>query len=289
MEFLDFCRSHGIVIHDYPPAGVWKRFPTEDHPHKKNGAVKFMGTHGFVQNHATSTVVSIWKPDSPVATKTKSEYLASIRQAEDERRKHQQAAIKRAIAMLNGSGFATHPYLEKKGFPDEQGNVLWHEGKPVLLIPMRVNGSLVGVQQIDADGGKKFLYGQRTSGATFTFDNKGINVVCEGYATALSVRAAMKQMKHRYTLHVCFSAGNMVKVASGLERGIVIADNDASGTGQEAAQKIGWPTWMSDRTGEDANDFHMRVGMFAFTQSLTHTINVQRQSGAALQVTARRP
>jgi len=158
-----------------------------------------------------------------------------------------------------------------------------------LLIPMRVAGSLVGVQQIDADGGKKFLYGQRTSGATFTFDNKGVNIVCEGYATALSVRAAMKQMKQRYTLHVCFSAGNMVKVASGLERGIVIADNDASGTGQEAAQKIGWPTWMSDRTGEDANDFHMRVGMFAFTQSLTHTINVQRQSGAASQVTARRP
>jgi putative DNA primase/helicase len=154
---------------------------------------------------------------------------------------------------------------------------------------MRVGGSLVGVQQIDADGGKKFLYGQRTSGATFTFDNRGVNVVCEGYATALSVRAAMKQMKQRYTLHVCFSAGNMVKVASGLEQGIVIADNDASGTGQETAQKIGWPTWMSDRTGEDANDFHMRVGMFAFTQSLTHTINVQRQSGAASQVTARRP
>jgi putative DNA primase/helicase len=99
----------------------------------------------------------------------------------------------------------------------------------------------------------------------------------------------MKQMKQRYTLHLCFSAGNMVKVASGLERGIVIADNDASGTGQEAAQKIGWPTWMSDRTGEDANDFHMRVGMFQFTQSLTHTINAQRQNGAASQVTARRP
>jgi putative DNA primase/helicase len=240
MEFLDFCRSHGIVIHDYPPAGVWKRFPTEDHPHKKNGAVKFMGTHGFVQNHATSTVVSIWKPDSPVATKTKSVYLASIRQAEDERRKHQQAAIKRAIAMLNGSGFATHPYLEKKGFPDEQGNVLWHEGKPVLLIPMRVAGSLVGLQQIDADGGKKFLYGQRTNAATFTFNNKGMNIVCEGYATALSVRAALKQMKQRYTLHVCFSAGNMAKVAAGLERGIVIADNDASGTGQQVAQQIGW-------------------------------------------------
>jgi putative DNA primase/helicase len=286
MDFIQFARSHGIIIDAHPPLGVWKRFPTEDHPRSRNGAVKYMGDVGFVQNHATSTVVSIWKPDSPVTAEDKKISVAAIRQADDQRRKQQQVAIQRAIGMLNGSGFSTHPYLEKKGFADEQGNVLWIEGKPVLLIPMRVAGSLVGLQQIDADGGKKFLYGQRTSGATFTFDNKGVNIVCEGYATALSVRAAMKQMKQRYTLHVCFSAGNMIKVASGLESGIVIADNDASGTGQEAAQKIGWPTWMSDRTGEDANDFHMRVGMFAFTQSLTHTINVQRQSGA-LQVTAR--
>jgi putative DNA primase/helicase len=286
MDFIQFARSHGIIIDAHPPMGVWKRFPTEDHPRSRNGAVKYMGDVGFVQNHATSTVVSIWKPDSPVTAEDKKISVAAIRQADDQRRKQQQVAIQRAIGMLNGSGFSTHPYLARKGFADEQGNVLWVEGKPVLLIPMRVAGSLVGLQQIDADGGKKFLYGQRTSGATFTFDNKGVNIVCEGYATALSVRAAMKQMKHRYTLHVCFSAGNMVKVASGLESGIVIADNDASSTGQEAAQKIGWPTWMSDRTGEDANDFHMRVGMFAFTQSLTHTINVQRQNGA-LQVTAR--
>jgi len=289
MDFIQFARSHGIIIDAHPPLGVWKRFPTEDHPRSRNGAVKYMGDVGFVQNHATSTVVSIWKPDSPVTAEDKKISVAAIRQADEQRRKQQQVAIQRAIGMLNGSGFSTHPYLAKKGFADEQGNVLWVEGKPVLLIPMRVAGSLVGLQQIDADGGKKFLYGQRTSGASFIFDNKGVNIVCEGYATALSVRAAMKQMKQRYTLHVCFSAGNMIKVASGLESGIVIADNDASGTGQEAAQKIGWPTWMSDRTGEDANDFHMRVGMFAFTQSLTHTINVQRQSGAASQVTARRP
>ena len=286
MDFIQFAKSHGIIINDHPPMGVWKRYPTEDHPRSRNGAVKYMGTHGFVQNHATATVVSIWKPDSPVASEMKLACLATIQKSEDYRRKQQQVAIQRAIAMLNGSGFATHPYLVAKGFPDEQGNVIWHEGKPVLLIPMRVAGSLVGLQQIDADGGKKFLYGQRTNGATFTFNNKGVNMVCEGYATALSVRAALKQMKQRYTLHVCFSAGNMAKVAAGLERGIVIADNDASGTGQQVAQQIGWTTWMSDRVGEDANDYHQRVGMFEFTQSLTHTFNALRQSGE-LQVIAR--
>ena len=281
MDFIQFARSHGILINDLPPLGVWKRFPTEDHPRSRNGAVKFMGDVGFVQNHATSTVVSIWKPDSPITTKVKSTYLASIRSAEDEQKKKQHQAMQRAVGMLNGSGLSTHPYLEAKGFTDEQGNVLWAEGKPVLLIPMRVAGNLVGLQQIDQDGGKKFLYGQRTSNAVFTFDNKGMNVLCEGYATALSVRLAFKQMKQRYTLHVCFSAGNMAKVAAGLEPGLLIADNDASGTGQRVAEESGWKYWLSDRVGEDANDFHQRVGLFQFTQSLTRSMLSSRAESSA--------
>lgn len=271
MDFLDFARSHGIIIHDYPPLGTWKRYPTEDHPRKTNGAVKFMGTHGFVQNHAVDTVVSIWKPDSRNQLDLR-QIRSSVLNAEAEQRKRQQEATRKAVRMLNDSGMMTHPYLEAKGFADEQGNVLRIEGKPVLLVPMRVAGSLVGVQMIDAEGGKKFLFGQRTSGATFTFDNKGINILCEGYATALSVRLALKTMKRRYTLHVCFSAGNMLKVAESLKPGLVIADNDASGTGQKTAAQIGWPTWISDTTGEDANDYHRRVGLFKFTQSLTQSM-----------------
>lgn len=271
MDFLDFARSHGIIIHDYPPLGTWKRYPTEDHPRKTNGAVKFMGTHGFVQNHAVDTVVSIWKPDSPIQIDHRL-IRSSVLNAEAEQRKRQQEATRKAVRMLNDSGMMTHPYLEAKGFPDEQGNVLRIEGKPVLLVPMRVAGSLVGVQMIDAEGGKKFLFGQRTSGATFTFDNKGINILCEGYATALSVRLALKTMKRRYTLHVCFSAGNMLKVAESLKPGLIIADNDASETGQKTAAQIGWPTWISDTAGEDANDYHRRVGLFKFTQSLTQSM-----------------
>jgi putative DNA primase/helicase len=281
MDFIQFARSHGILINDLPPLGVWKRFPTEDHPRSRNGAVKFMGDVGFVQNHATSTVVSIWKPDSPITTKVKSTYLASIRSAEDEQKKKQHQAMQRAVGMLNGSGLSTHPYLEAKGFSDEQGNVLWQDGKPVLLIPMRVAGNLVGLQQIDQDGGKKFLYGQRTSNAVFTFDNKGMNVLCEGYATALSVRLAFKQMKQRYTLHVCFSAGNMAKVAAGLEPGLLIADNDASGTGQRVAEESGWKYWLSDRIQEDCNDYHQRVGLFGLTQSLTRSMLSSRAESSA--------
>jgi len=272
MDFIQFARSHGIIINELPTVGSWKRYPTEDHPKKRNGAVKYMGSHGFVQNHATSTVVSLWKPDSINAPTDMRAIIIGQAKAEQERKKLAIEATNKAVRMLNDSGYRTHAYLEAKGFPDEQGSVLNIENKPVLLIPMRLGKSLCGVQQIWEDGTKKFLYGQRTSGATFAFDNKGLNIVCEGYATALSVRAAMKQLKRRYTIHVCFSAGNMVRVAEGLESGLVIADNDKSGTGQQAAADIGWPVWMSDLEGEDANDTMRRVGLFAFSQSLTQSM-----------------
>ena len=273
MDFIQFARSHGIIINELPPVGVWKRYRTEDHPKKKNGSVKYMGTHGFVQNHALSTVTALWKPDSINGQQPDMKaIIISQAKAEQARKRLATQAVSKAVAMLNESGYATHPYLIRKGFPDETGNVLMIEGKPVLLIPMRCGKSLVGIQQIWPEGDKRFLYGQKTAGATFSFDNKGMNIVCEGYATALSVRAAMKQMKRRYTIHVCFSASNMVKVAAGLEPGLVIADHDKSGTGQQAAAEIGWPVWMSDREGEDCNDYHRRVGLFGLTQSLTQSM-----------------
>ena len=274
MDFINFCRSHGVLVHDLPPVGVWKRYPTEDHPRSRNGAVKFLGTHGFVQNHAVHSVVSVWQADSKDILNYPDirELLLSQAKADQDRRKLQISAMQKAVSMLNESGMSTHPYLISKGFPDEQGNVLHIDGQPVLLIPVRMNKSLVGVQQIWADGTKKFLYGQKMGGASFNFNNHGINIVCEGYATALSVRVAMKQLKKRYNLHVCFSAGNMVKVASALEPGLVVADNDKSQTGQRAAESIGWPTWISDVEGEDANDCERRIGLFEFTQSLTRSM-----------------
>ena len=73
----------------------------------------------------------------------------------------------------------------------------------------------------------------------------------------------------------------MAKVAAGLEPGLLIADNDASGTGQRVAEESGWKYWLSDRVGEDANDYHQRVGLFGFTQSLTQSMLGSRaESGA---------
>jgi putative DNA primase/helicase len=78
----------------------------------------------------------------------------------------------------------------------------------------------------------------------------------------------MKALKRRYTLYCTFSSGNLAKVAATLPSGFVVADHDASGTGENTAIKTGLPYWMSDTVGEDFNDYHQKVGLFKASQSL---------------------
>lgn len=267
MTFIDFCRAHGVIIDTLPPIGVWKRFKTEDKPGHRNGAVKFMGTHGFVQNHATMQEVNTWRNEGESAVAVQ-EVQRIARQAQQETAKANAQAAQKAIWILSQCKTQKHAYITAKGFPDEVVNVWTTDAGEVAVIPMRVNAEVVGCQLINEDGTKKFLFGQRSGGAQFIFDNKGEHFLCEGYATALSVRHALKNMKRKYTIHVCFSAGNMLKVAANLPRGVVVADNDKSGTGERVAREIGWPYWMSDKVGEDFNDAHIRLGLFSVGQSL---------------------
>lgn len=270
MNFLDFCRGHGILIDKLPPLGEWKRYPTTDKKHHKNGAVKFMGDHGFVQNHATEVTVSVWKPDAPVKINAR-DLQEQVRKAEQETLRRQAEASKKAAWILHQCQYASHDYLKRKGHADEVGNVWVREGEHLLVIPMRVGPRLVGVQLIDTAGGKKFLSGQRTSEAEYVIDNRGPHYLVEGFATALSLRAILKNYKRRYTIHVTFSAGNMLKIAATLPGGYVIGDNDLSGTGERVAKEIGWPYWISDQVG-DCNDHHLREGLFKTGQSILNAL-----------------
>jgi putative DNA primase/helicase len=267
MNFLDFARIHGVLIDHLPPIGVWRRYPTEDKPRHKNGAAKYMGDHGFIQNHATMTEVAVWRPEKPVELDLSRIRRDTLR-AQQETLQRQQEAVRKAAWILDQCKFTSHPYLRSKGFDDEPGQVWVREGEHILCIPMRVDGRLVGLQMIDEAGGKKFLLGQRTSEAEFVWDNKGPHILCEGYATSMSIRMILKALKRRYTIHVCFSAGNMLKIARKLSAGMVVADNDASGTGERVAQEIGWPYFMPPEVGQDFNDLHQTVGNFRAGQEL---------------------
>lgn len=274
MTFDQFAALHGVIVGRMVP-GKWVRVATEDKPKSRNGAYKFMGDAGFVQNWATMTEPAVWRAEgeSKVAQQRAREVA---KQAAIETARNALNAAKKASAILGECELAPHPYLASKGFPDEMVNVWNRETDNVMVVPMRNGSELIGCQLIKADGDKKFLYGQRSGGAEFVIGQRGTHVLCEGFATALSTQQALRNLKAPYVLHVTFSAGNMKKVAAGLPGGLVIADNDASGTGERVAREIGWSYWMSDVAGEDANDYAQRRGVFALAMGIKGAMATRR-------------
>lgn len=254
MNFVHFAEQHGLII-DHLISGRWVRCKTEDNPRKKNGSYIYNGDNGAIQNWAVHEKAIPWFSDTKVEI-NREEMRAKTEARLKEQQRKREVAAKKAAWMMHNAKLECHPYLVKKGFPEGKGYVL--DG--TLLIPMRVEKKLVGCQMIGQDGGKKFLYGQQTKGAQLICDNKGRHIVCEGYATALSVRRALMHAKMRYTIHVCFSAANMVEICSWLPNAFVVADNDESQTGIRAAKKTKRPYWISPNTGEDFNDYELRVG-----------------------------
>lgn len=277
MDFLTFCRACGVTIDRLPPIGRWVRVPTVDKPRSRNGAVKWSGAFGVCQNWATMTEPAVWKDESD-APDVRKRAQQVARQADIEAREMAARAAQKAAALLAECELCTHPYLEKKGFADELGNVWNREADNILMVPMRSGGKVVGLQQISPEGDKKFLFGQRSGGAEFVI-GQGLHVLCEGYATALSARQALRNLKVQASVHVTFSAGNMKRIAASLPGGLVIADNDASRTGQRVAEEIGWPYWMSDVVGEDFNDAHLRLGVFPLAMQLKKIILQHRLRG----------
>lgn len=264
MNFQQFAETHGLII-THLVTDKWVRVPTVDKPHSKNGAYIYDGQSGAVQNWAIH--------DKPVSWKSKEPYrpdpLAKEKRekAERERIERQVKAAKKAGWIMSQAKEGTHPYLARKGFPTQKCYI-WNE---LLVLPTREGDKLVGCQLISADGTKKFLTGQKTKGVSLVMDNKGVDIVCEGFATAMSVRRAMKHLKQRYKIHICFSASNMVEIGTKLKNPIVIADNDPMGI--RTAKKIASDYWVAEAEGQDFNDAEIALGTEAVAQSLAPFIH----------------
>ena len=265
IEFVNFARDHGLILNNIV-YDKWVATPTEDHPRSSNGRYKFLGEVGWVINWATMEKPVTWFAEGKTASSA--DVKKRIASSNNEREQLAQKARSKAEWILSQTSLQMHPYLVKKGFPNEHGNVWVKDDKEVLVIPMRSGKSLIGCQLIDDEGNKKFLHGQTSKGATFTIDAKGTPILCEGYATGISIRDIMKQMNIPYRVYICFSASNMEFVARNIGQGIVIADNDPNSVGEMTAKKTGKPYWISETVGEDFNDYHKRVGNFKASQSL---------------------
>ncbi|MFC4924988.1 MULTISPECIES: PriCT-2 domain-containing protein [Delftia] len=200
---------------------------------------------------------------------------ARIAAEQAQRRQDQEKAARKAGWILHQCKHEQHAYLHSKGWPEATGSVWWAaEDSNLLCIPMRVGSALVGVQMIDRKGEKKYLRGQRTSGASYCIDNSGPGALdwwVEGYATGLSLRDCLQALRMRYRIHICFSAGNLKRMAN---RGVVVADNDASGTGEAAAKATGLPYFLPPQG--DFNDMHRKDGAFRASQALRRWLTQAR-------------
>ena len=211
MRFEDFAAAHGLLLR-HVEFGKWIRVPTTDHPQKKNGAYKHLGSHAHVQNHATMGEVATWFPDSDEGIRVDADSVRRrCEKAARELQEWRQKAAKRAADMLRQCTLERHAYLDGKGFPDERGNVLQTDSGPLLLIPMRVAGRLVGVQTITADGEKKFLFGQQCSGAER--ERYGI-VICEAFRKIVDNERSSGRRRERPA-----SSPRNIPICSGVAKG----------------------------------------------------------------------
>lgn len=279
MNFIDFARAHGVEI---DPARLYaseriKRCGTTEKPKGKNGAYFWDGERGWVFNWAAEARVQ-WFHDEKARPWTEAEkaaWKAKRQAAQATQEQGYRLAAMRAAEQLRLAKPSEHSYLHRKGFPDAQGLVA---ADGALLIPMRdlTTNNIQGVQVIRWDDGarsftKKMSPGMKAKGAAFRMGDKHAPeaILCEGYATGLSIVAALRSVGLRASVLVCFSAHNLEFIAPQIKgRAFVFADNDASGTGERSAKATGLPYCMSPQVGEDANDLHARAGLFAVCQLL---------------------
>ncbi len=270
-DFLSHARAYGVLVDDMHPSSRIRRCGTEEHPRSKNGAYLWDGERGWVQSWDSDCEI-YWYDDPQKKEPTQAdrdEWARRKQQREEEQLRLWGATAIRCRMLMDTSKLSEHNYMHRKGLPNIQVNVL-PAGE--MIIPMYdfKCDALVGAQTIrwDADEmkfEKKFIHGSRLKGSAMRIGPQTARevILCEGFSTGHSIDAALRQMKLRAAVVVCFNDSNMVAVSKLVkaDRVYVFADNDKSEAGESAAQATGLSYCMSPVVGEDANDLHKRAGL----------------------------
>jgi phage/plasmid primase-like uncharacterized protein len=273
MSFINFARAHGVEIEPsrFYASEKIHRCGTVDKPRSLNGAWFWDGERGWVMDWS-GDARTIWFEDpnaKPWTPEEKRAWMLKRQTANAQKDNAYDLAAQRADITLRSAKMATHGYLELKGFPEMEALVL----EDHLLIPMRnvTTNTLQGYQAIHWDGVerkwvKKMLTGMRARNAVLYMGDRDASEawLVEGYATGLSLHAALRSVGLKASVVVCFSASNLVAVADQIQgRKFIYADNDESKTGEKSAIQTGLPWTMSDTVGHDANDDHKATGLFS--------------------------
>jgi putative DNA primase/helicase len=265
--------------HGYnPPANITMdgeihRFSTKD-GHDKNGWYCFFSDNvpaGSYGDWSTGQTV-LWKADigrtlSPQEISQSQMRIAQSKTKRDEETKKRHELASDAVATIwasCGPASVDHPYIKRKGI---KPYCLRITGDGRLVAPLyNIDGELTSLQYIGHDGTKQYHSGGSVKGSFYWIPGeKGTIYIAEGFATGATVAQATNK-----SVVVAYSAGNIVAVVEALrskhpqEQITIVADNDASGTGQsyanQAAAKYGATVIMPPNVGEDANDYAQHGG-----------------------------
>lgn len=295
---LDACKAVSIVPPRRTRPGQWVKCPVEGKgPANGSGRVLLFdnGKGGICWNWATGQQQRFSDQGlGGLEVKAPPRDPEAERRAEAERREVM-AICQRIVAACQQ---VEHSYLARKGFPHERGLVIADprplmpigalgdalraalpEGDgPLLVIPGRVEGQITTLQFITPEGVKKNILRGQMSGASHRIATGRETWVCEGIATALTVRDALRLLGRSVTVLSAFAAANVAKVAGGIKGAVIAADRDKPvptlgnlGTGEYHADKSGRAWTMPPALG-DFNDMHAQDGLRAVALYLREVI-----------------
>lgn len=290
------CDTVGIIPPKVTKFGKWVQTDTKSGKNGKGDGrviVNDDNVTGF--NWQTGETATVWLKDAKTSVERKA-ISKSIQQNEREKEQAARRASQIANKLIVGAEMASHAYLKRKGFPGERvlvvpsdmvaevgGKYLVPDGaRKAIVIPARIGQVVHSAQLIWEDGTKKFLAGGRI-GSTRHRIATGADTTwfCEGLATGLSLRTAMKSLNRNDSILVCFSASNICLVARQWKYGrrFIAADNDKPlpqfggiGAGEHYAKQADAPYLMPATIGDDINDVHQREGIFAVQRLITNFI-----------------
>lgn len=223
------------------------RFRIEgDNPGSLNGwIVMFPDGRGCAFGSWKTNIQSTFFVDAQKECAVNSEELLRIREkarlatALAEKARHREAATK-SLEIWQGAKLAqaNHPYLIQKQIKPNG----CRQYKDSLIVPIWNNvDQLVSLQFISPSGEKRFKSGGEIKGCSFGMGdpaNSHTILLCEGFATGATLYEASG-----YPVVICFSAGNLMAVASSLRkkyathRLIICADNDYKTAGNPGLTK----------------------------------------------------
>jgi putative DNA primase/helicase len=235
--------------------------------------------------------------------------LRPLSDAERLRRQHERAERERAAAELRAREVeaaaatavdiwrkaqptGTSAYLERKQI-ERPESVRFDRGwlrVPMIRYDLPREQALQGIQTIKPDGSKLFTGGMAKRGTACRLGlvvAGGPILLCEGYATGMSVRMAIER---RWPVFVCFDAGNLEWVAHVVRKAhpdsplLMCADDDwmtldPKNPGVSAAKKVAklfprthyvYPVFSGQRGPKDTdfNDLHALEGLEAVAGQL---------------------